>query len=50
VARELRVIFLKNKIKATSLNLKNQEKEKHSKEIETLEKEVSMLIHLLSRP
>ena len=50
VARELRMIFLKNKIKATSLNLKNQEKEKHTKEIESLEKEVSMLIHLLSRP
>jgi DNA primase len=50
VARELRMIFLKNKIKSTSLNLKNQEKEKHSEDIDRLEKEVSMLIHLLSRP
>ena len=50
VARELRMIFLKNKIKVITINLKNEEKEKHSKEIELLEKEVSMLIHLLSRP
>lgn len=50
VARELRMIFLKNKIKLITLNLKNEEKEKHSKQIQALEKEVSMLIHFLSRP
>lgn len=50
VARELRMIFLKNKIKIIALNLKNEEKEKHSKQIQALEREVSMLIHLLSRP
>lgn len=49
VARELRMIFLKNKIQLITINLKNEEKEKHSKEIDRLEKEVSMLIHLLSR-
>jgi DNA primase len=49
VARELRMIFLKDKIKLITQNLKNEEKERNSKEIEALGKEVSILIHLLSR-
>ena len=49
VARELRVIFLKNKIKEITENLRGKEKEENSKEIESLGKEASMLINLLSQ-
>lgn len=49
VARELRVIFLKDKIKLKTYDLKTKEKEENSKEIEVLGKEVSLLIHLLSK-
>lgn len=49
VARELRVIFLKNKIKLVTESLKSEEKEKNNKEIEALGKEASALIHLLSQ-
>jgi len=49
VARELRVIFLRDKINLRTYDLKNEEKAKNSKEIEALGKEVSMLIHLLSQ-
>lgn len=49
VARDLRVIFLKNKIKVVTESLKNEEKENNSKDIEALEKEASILIRLLSQ-
>lgn len=49
VSRELRAIFLKNKIKVLSKSLKNEEKEENGKEIENLEKELVYLIKLLPK-
>jgi len=48
VAGEMRVLFLKNKIKETSLSLKAKEKEEDLKKIEDLEKELSSTIAGLS--
>ena len=44
VASEMRVLFLKNKIKEMALNLKKREKEEDLKKIEDLEKELSTTI------
>ncbi|MBI2031565.1 MAG: DNA primase [Candidatus Levybacteria bacterium] len=49
VARELRLTFLKNKIKDTNLNLKTKSKEKDGEVIEKLQRELSDLISLLSK-
>lgn len=49
VARELRVNFLKNKIKLLTENLKGEEKVKNKKETDALGKELSNLIQLLSQ-
>lgn len=49
VARELRLIFLKNKIRVLTDALKSEEKEANEKEIEVLEKEISSLIDHLSQ-
>lgn len=47
-AKELRSLFLKDKIKFLSQDLKNKEKDKKPEEIKKLEEELSELIHLLS--
>lgn len=47
-AKELRSLFLKDKIKFLSQDLKNKEKDKKPEEIKKLEEELSGLIHLLS--
>jgi hypothetical protein len=49
VAGELRVLFLKNKIREISDNLKKGEKEEDVAKIEDLEKELSSAIGLLGR-
>lgn len=49
VARNLRALFLKNKIRAITQNLKNEEKEQNSKKKELLEKELASLISLLPK-
>ncbi|MBI2027981.1 MAG: DNA primase [Candidatus Levybacteria bacterium] len=48
IATELRVLFLKDKIKEISSNLRSREKEEDIKKIEVLEKELSSIINLLS--
>ena len=48
VAADLRILFLKDKIKEISVRLKTGEKEEDAKKIEVLEKELSSTIHLLS--
>lgn len=47
VGREMRALFLKNKIKEISLNLKQQEKDEDIKKIQNLEKELALTIGLL---
>lgn len=47
-AKELRSLFLKDKIKFLSQDLKNKEKDKKPEEIKKLEEELSGLIRLLS--
>ncbi len=47
VSRELRALFLKNKIQALANALKNKERTKDNQQIEELEKELSFLISLL---
>lgn len=49
IARELRALFLKNTIKAIAQNLKTEEKDQNSNKVESLEKELSSLISLLSK-
>jgi len=49
VARELRLIFLKNKIKDLNLRLKMKNSEKDKTETEKVQKELSDLISLLSK-
>lgn len=49
VARELRALFLKNKIQAVAQDLKNEEKDQNSRKKESLEKELSVLIGLLPK-
>ena len=49
VARELRALFLRNKIQLIAQNLKNEEKDQNSRKKESLEKELSSLISLLSK-
>jgi DNA primase len=49
VAGELRVLFLKNKIKAISANLKKGEKDEDLAKVEELEKELSSTIGLLGK-
>lgn len=49
VARELRALFLKNKIRSVAQNLKNEEKDQNSRKKESLEKELSGLIGLLPK-
>ena len=49
IAKELRVLFLKNKIKKLSDNLKRNEKDTASKKIKDLEKELSLAIGLLGK-
>ena len=48
VATELRILFLKDKIKEISSNLKTGEKEEDVRRIDILEKELFLLIGLLS--
>ncbi len=48
VASELRALFLKDKIKEISSNLKTGEKEEDIKKIKVLEKELTFVINLLS--
>jgi len=50
VAGELRILFLKSKIKEISLNLKKGEKNEDFKNAESLEKELSLAISLLGKP
>ncbi|MDO8583520.1 MAG: DNA primase [bacterium] len=50
VARELRALFLKNKIKEISENLKLGEKDEDIKKVQDLEGELSLTIGLLSKP
>lgn len=49
VARELRALFLKNKIKEMSVSLKTEEKDEDMKKIGSLEKELALTINLLSK-
>lgn len=49
VACDLRALFLKNKIQVIAKNLKNEEKDQNSKQIESLEKELTFLISLLPK-
>ena len=49
VATELRVLFLKDKIKEISSSLRTAEKEEDIRKTEDLEKELSLLISLLSK-
>lgn len=49
VARNLRALFLKNKIQLIAGNLKNEEKDQNSNKVESLEKELSGLISLLPK-
>ncbi len=49
VARELRVLFLKNKIKEISYTLKKGEKDEDIKKIDNLEKELASTIGLLGK-
>ena len=49
IARELRALFLRNKIQLIAQNLKNEEKDQNSRKKESLEKELSLLISLLSK-
>ncbi len=50
VAREMRALFLKNRIKEVSFNLKTKEKDEDIKKIADLEKELAMIIGLLRNP
>ncbi len=50
VARELRMLFLKNKIKEISFSLKAGEKDEDFKRIGDLEKELALTIGLLGKP
>jgi DNA primase len=49
VAGELRMLFLKNKIKEISFNLKKGEKDENLKNVENLEKELASVIGLLGK-
>jgi len=49
VARELRALFLKNKIKEISDNLRKGEKDEDLKKVNDLEKELSSTINLLGK-
>lgn len=48
IARELRALFLKSKIQILAANLESREKERNDKAIKMLQKELSLLIKLLS--
>lgn len=50
VARELRILFLKNKIKEISDSLKKGEKDEDLKKVKDLEKELFSVINLLGKP
>jgi DNA primase len=50
VSRELRAIFLKNKIKEISISLKKGEKDEDLKRVDDLEKELTSTIGLLGKP
>jgi DNA primase len=50
VARELRVIFLKNRIKEISLNLRKEETDEDLEKVKNLEKELASTIGLLGKP
>jgi len=49
VSRELRLLFIKNKIRVLANALKNEDKAENSQQIETLKKELSSLIGLLPK-
>ncbi|MDP3726829.1 MAG: DNA primase [bacterium] len=49
IAKELRVLYLKSKIKLISEEIKSKEKEEDMEQLETLKKEFSSLVSLLSR-
>jgi hypothetical protein len=50
VSRELRALFLKNKIKKISDNLKKGERDEDLKKVGNLEKELASTIALLGKP
>ncbi|MDP2585851.1 MAG: hypothetical protein Q8P29_03150, partial [Candidatus Levybacteria bacterium] len=50
VARDLRALFLKNRIKEISDSLKKGEKDEDLKKIADLEKELALAIGLLGKP
>lgn len=50
IARELRALFLKNKIKEISESLKKGEKDEDVEKVENLEKELALTIGLLVKP
>lgn len=49
VSRELRALFLKNKMQVLANALKNEDKAENSQQIEALKKELSSLISLLPK-
>ncbi len=49
VARELKVVYLKSRIKAVSEKIKNKEKEGKKEELEVFEKELSNLLQYLQK-
>ncbi len=48
-ARELRLLFIKDKIKSITANLKEEERKENTQQMEGLQKELSTLISLLSQ-
>jgi len=50
VSGELRVLFLKNKIKEISVNLRKGEKDEDLQKVKSLERELSLAIGLLGKP